>query len=121
MLSTSVQNTANEQALLSLMPARMQWAEAFCTAKRAEGLSRRTVDIYVGTLRVFIAWAALQDVAHMEALTPDDLRKFMLHLAEAGHNAGGQHHFNQVLQPGTETVSALVCGRSRANQLAPPN
>ena len=60
------------------MPAPVQWAEAFCTAKRAEGLSRRTVDIYVGVLSVFTAWAALRDVAHVEALTPDDLRKFMV-------------------------------------------
>ncbi len=55
MLSTSVQNTASEQALFSLVLAPMQWAEAFCTAKRAEDLSRRTMDIYVGALRIFIA------------------------------------------------------------------
>ena len=98
MLSTSVQNTASEQALFSLVPAPMQWAEAFCTATRAEGLSRRTLDIYVGALRIFIAWAALRNVAHVEALTPDYLRKFMLHLAEAGHNAGGQHLCYRVLK-----------------------
>lgn len=98
MLSTAVQIAANEQALFSLVPVPMQWAEAFCTAKRAEGLSRRTVAIYVGVLRMFIEWAALRNVTHMEALTPDDLRKFMLHLAEAGHNAGGQHHFFRVLK-----------------------
>ena len=73
MLSKSLQNIATDQALFSLVPAPMQWAEAFCTAKRAEGLSRRTIAIYAGTLRVFIEWAALRDVAHVEALTPDDL------------------------------------------------
>ena len=98
MLSKSLQNIATDQALFSLVPAPMQWAEAFCTAKRAEGLSRRTIAIYAGTLRVFIEWAALRDVAHVEAFTPDDLRKFMLHLAEAGHNAGGQHHYYRVLK-----------------------
>lgn len=98
MLSTAVQIDANEQALFSLVPVPMQWAEAFCTAKRAEGLSRRTVAIYVGVLRMFIEWAALRNVTHVEALTPDDLRKFMLHLAEAGHNAGGQHHFFRILK-----------------------
>lgn len=98
MLSTAVQIAANEQALFSLVPVPMQWAEAFCTAKRAEGLSRRTVAIYVGVLRMFIEWAALRNVTHVEALTPDDLRKFMLHLAEAGHNAGGQHHFFRILK-----------------------
>lgn len=98
MLSTAVQIASNEQALFSLVPVPMQWAEAFCTAKRAEGLSRRTVAIYVGVLRMFIEWAALRNVTHVEALTPDDLRKFMLHLAEAGHNAGGQHHFFRILK-----------------------
>ena len=73
MLSASLEDTANEQALFSLLPVPMQWAKAFCTAKRAEGLSRRTIAIYAGTLRVFIEWAALRDVAHVEALTPDDL------------------------------------------------
>ena len=98
MLSTSVKSNSNEQALFSLVPVPMQWAEAFCNAKRAEGLSRRTVDIYVGVMRNFIAWAALRNVAHVEALTPDDLRKFMLHLAEAGRNAGGQHLCYRVLK-----------------------
>ena len=98
MLSTAVQIDANEQALFLLVPMPMQWAEAFCTAKRAEGLSGRTVAIYVGVLRMFIEWAALRNVTHVEALIPDDLRKFMLHLAEAGHNAGGQHHFFRVLK-----------------------
>lgn len=91
MLSTSVKSTDNGQALFSLVPVPMQWAEAFCNAKRAEGLSRRTVDIYVGVMRNFTAWAALRNVAHVEALTPAGLRKFMMHLAEARLNAGGQH------------------------------
>ena len=34
----------------------------------------------------------------MEALTPDDLRKFTLYLAEADHNAGGQHLCYRVLK-----------------------
>ena len=98
MLSKSLQNIATDQALFSLVPAPMQWAEAFCTAKRAEGLSRRSIAIYAGTLRVFIEWAALRNVAAVEELTADDLRKFMLHLAEAGHNVGGQHHYYRVLK-----------------------
>ena len=98
MLSKSLQNIATDQALFSLVPAPMQWAEEFCTAKRAEGLSRRSIAIYAGTLRVFIEWAALRNVAAVEELTTDDLRKFMLHLAEAGHNVGGQHHYYRVLK-----------------------
>ena len=65
MLSKSLQNTANEQALFSLVPVPMQWVEAFCTAKRAEGLGRHTADISISVLHIFIEWAALRKMAHV--------------------------------------------------------
>ena len=98
MLSTSVKSNSNEQALFSLLPVPMQWPEAFCNAKRAEVLSRRTVNVYVDVKHNFIARTALRNVAHMEALATDDLRKFMMHLAEASRNAGGQHLCYRVLK-----------------------
>ena len=63
MLSNSLQNTANEQALFSLVTVPMQWVEAFCTAKHAEGLGRHTADISISVLHIFIAWAALRNMA----------------------------------------------------------
>ena len=68
MLSNSLQNTANEQALFSLVTVPMQWVEAFCTAKGAEGLGRHTADISIDVLRIFIAWAALHNMAHVEEM-----------------------------------------------------
>ena len=65
MMSKSLQNTANEQGLFSLVTVPMQWVDAFCTAKRAEGLGRHTADISIGVLRIFIAWAALRNVEHV--------------------------------------------------------
>ena len=41
----------------------MQWVEAFCTAKHAEGLGRHTADISISVLHIFIAWAALRNMA----------------------------------------------------------
>ena len=64
-LSKSLQNTANEQALFSLVTVPMHWVDAFCTAKRAEGLGRHTADISISVLSIFIAWAALRNMAHV--------------------------------------------------------
>ena len=68
MMSKSLQNTANKQALFSLVTVPMQWVEAFCTAKGAEGLGRHTADISIDVLRIFIAWAALHNMAHVEEM-----------------------------------------------------
>jgi site-specific recombinase XerD len=79
-------------------PDLHRWADAFLTAKRAEGLSPNTVLNYRKHLREFLRWADLRNVGSVESLTADHVRQFLLTLAEAGHNAGGQMGFYRVLK-----------------------
>ncbi|MBM4425469.1 MAG: hypothetical protein FJ030_19185 [Chloroflexi bacterium] len=92
------QNTKIEQLLFSVTPDLAKWAEAFTVAKRSEGLSRKTLELYASTLRTFIEWATLRELSSVEAITPDDLRTFMLWLAEKEHTPGGQHIFYRALK-----------------------
>jgi len=81
-----------------VMPDIARWAEAFLTAKRAEGASRKTIVAYGECLTKFLRWATTRNFSTVEGLTPPDLREFMLFLAERGHNSGGQHMHFRVLK-----------------------
>ncbi len=99
MATDTERKTETDQPLfLTVTPDLARWAEAFTTAKRSEGLSPRTLAIYADTLRTFTEWAMLRNLSIVEAITPDDLRTFMLWLAEGGHNAGGQHQHYRVVK-----------------------
>jgi len=70
--------------------------ETFLTARRAEGISKRTIDYYREKLTVFLAFCEAQAVTQIQDVTPHLLRRFMLVLAET-HNPGGQHaHYRAV-------------------------
>lgn len=71
--------------------------ETFLTARRAEGLARRTLEDYQDKLKVFISYCESQAVTQVQDVTPDLLRRFMLKLAET-HNPGGQHGFYRVIR-----------------------
>lgn len=58
-------------------------------------LAPRTLAIYRGCLGAFLAWAGPRDT---DAVTADDLRRYMLHLQAQGHNPGGQHLAFRVLR-----------------------
>jgi site-specific recombinase XerD len=66
--------------------------ETFLTARKAEGLSKSTIDYYREKLTVFLAFCEAQAVTQLQDVTPDLLRRFMLKMAET-HNPGGQHGF----------------------------
>lgn len=71
--------------------------ETFLTARRAEGLAKRTLKDYQDKLRTFVSFCDSQAITQLENLTPDLLRRFMLKLAET-HNPGGQHGFYRVIR-----------------------
>lgn len=97
-METRTETNQTPSLTFAVTPDLRRWAEAFMTAKRAEGLARRTIAIYGQHLRPFLEWSERRNVSAVEAVTPDDLRAFMLWLADGGHNAGGQHVFFRVLK-----------------------
>src|SRR5687768_13804655 len=71
--------------------------ETFLTARKAEGLSKSTLNYYREKLTVFLAFCEAQAVTQIHDVTPDLLRRFMLKLAET-HNPGGQHAFYRAVR-----------------------
>lgn len=71
-----------------------EWVARFLTAKRAAGLTPRTVAFYDAKLKPFVACTGSSTV---EAVDADVLRGFLLHLQATGHNPGGVHaHYRAV-------------------------
>jgi site-specific recombinase XerD len=89
---------SNQLLFATVTPDLARWADAFITAKRSESLSRKTLAIYAAALQTFTRWAGLRGLAAVEAITANDLRTFMLWLAQEGRNAGGQHICFRVLR-----------------------
>ena len=74
-----------------------QDVRAFLIDCEARRLSPTTVERYARELRYFRTWAEQQHVTATPAVTPDLLRRYLLHLAES-RNAGGQHIAFRVLK-----------------------
>jgi integrase/recombinase XerD len=71
--------------------------ETFLTARKAEGVAKRTLEYYREKLTVFLAYCEAQAVTQIQDVTADLLRRFMLKLAET-HNQGGQHGFYRAVR-----------------------
>ena len=91
-------NTAATQGL-SILPQTgiLQDVRAFLIDCEARRLSPTTVERYGRELRYFRIWAEGQKVTDPMAITPDLLRRYLLHLARV-RNAGGQHIAFRVLR-----------------------
>jgi site-specific recombinase XerD len=73
------------------------WLEAFLVDRRSQNLSPHTLRYYRTHLGKFSAYCESQAVSVIEQITPDVLRRFLLWLDAAGHNAGGIHgHYRAV-------------------------
>lgn len=77
--------------------AIMQDARAFLVDCQARRLAPSTVQRYGRELRLFRLWAEGQPVTAVQDITPDLLRRYLLHLAET-RNPGGQHIAYRVLK-----------------------
>lgn len=65
-------------------------AETFITARRAEGLSKSTLEYYREKINIFLVWCEAQAVTQVQDVTADSLRRFILTMGET-HNPGGVH------------------------------
>jgi nitroreductase len=89
---------ADTTKLVLTVPDLARWADGFNTAKRAEGLSPRTLVIYREKLAAFVTFALGHGVQDAEHIDPDLIRQWLLTLEERGHNPGGVAQFYRVLK-----------------------
>jgi site-specific recombinase XerD len=65
--------------------------EAFLSDKKSQNLSRATLGFYHEKLLRFTEYCEGRAIKSILQITPNDLRQYMLHLEEKGHNPGGCH------------------------------
>ncbi len=79
-------------------PDLRSWADAFLNAKKAESASANTLATYGKCLAPFLEWCALRSVNTITDVTAEQLRAYLLHLEETGHNAGGRHIYYRTIK-----------------------
>jgi site-specific recombinase XerD len=67
------------------------WLEAFLVDRKAQNMSPGTVRFYREKLKLFSGYCDGQVINRISEITPDILRRWLLHLQERGHNPGGVH------------------------------
>jgi len=58
---------------------------------RARGCKKTTIAYYRAKIGHFIAWLESQGVVEVESISRDDIRRYLVHMQNTGHNAGGVH------------------------------
>jgi integrase/recombinase XerD len=72
--------------------------DSFLKDRKAQNLTKGTVQFYRYNLNVFIEYCKSQEVKLVSQITPQFLRDFLLLLEERGHNSGGTHVFYRVVK-----------------------
>ena len=67
------------------------WIEAFLIDRKAQNLTKGSIEYYQEKLGIFIKYCDAQIVSDITEITPNFLRQFLIHLEEQGHNPGGVH------------------------------
>jgi site-specific recombinase XerD len=67
------------------------WIEAFLIDRKAQNLTKGSIEYYQEKLGIFIKYCDAQVVSDLREITPNFLRQFLIHLEEQGHNPGGVH------------------------------
>jgi site-specific recombinase XerD len=67
------------------------WVDSFLYDRKTQNMSDGTLHYYRTKLRNFIVYCESQQIARMDQITPDALRRYMTFLEDTGHNAGGRH------------------------------
>ena len=75
----------------------LTWLEAFLIDRKAQGLAQGTIGFYRLKLSHFADFCESQAITQISQIDPNTLRKFLMILAENGHNPGGIHaHYRTV-------------------------
>ena len=73
-------------------------AAAFLLDRKAQNLTRKTLEFYRLNLQKFIDWCDTQAVKTIQQITPELLRAFFVAMTEKGHTAGGVHAFYRTVR-----------------------
>lgn len=76
----------------------ISWVEAFLIDRKAQHLTPGTIRYYRQKIKLFTDYCEGQVISQVIELTPDILRRFLLHLEDTGHNAGGVHSAYRTLR-----------------------
>lgn len=63
--------------------------ESFLVDRKTQNLQPKTVDFYREKFGAFLTFCESRMLKNVDDITPDDLRYFLLWLADTGHNPGG--------------------------------
>lgn len=67
----------------------IQDLQEFFLDRQARNLAPKTLLWYSHALTHWITYATEQGITHTDRITPSSIRRFLVTLAEQGHNAGG--------------------------------
>jgi len=67
------------------------WAEAFLIDRKAQNMSKGTLEFYKKKIKYFNDYCETQAVTQITQITPNLIREFLLDLENKGHNPGGIH------------------------------
>jgi site-specific recombinase XerD len=73
-------------------------AAAFLLDRKAQNLTKKTLDFYRMNLQTFINWCDTQAVKTIDQITPELLRAFFVAMTDKGHKAGGVHAFYRTIR-----------------------
>lgn len=90
----------------------LTWIEAFLVDRKAQNMSKGTLQYYQKKLRHFSNFCEGQAVKNISQITPTLLREYILDFESKGHNAGGCHQAYR-------TVKTFL--RWWENEVEPPN
>lgn len=76
----------------------LTWVEAFLVARKSENLTLGSIQYHREKLANFLAYCDGQVITRLSQLTPDNLRRYLVHLADTGHNSGGVAGFYRSLK-----------------------
>lgn len=105
--------TATSHMIRQILQSALQdEIAAFLVDRRARGLSRRTIQFYGEELRHWHIWAQVQGIRDLQAITPRNLRAWLVKLGER-RNPGGVHASYRALR-------AFLRWAWEENDLPPP-
>jgi site-specific recombinase XerD len=67
------------------------WVESFLFDRKAQNMAAGTLTYYQVKLRCFTSYCDTRHIDRIGQITADELRRFLSHLEETGHNPGGRH------------------------------
>jgi site-specific recombinase XerD len=105
MFSTQVNQRTLEDYLLV-------WIDAFLVDRKAQNVSRATLEFYRTKLKLFTDYCEGQQVKQVSQINPSLIREFLLSLEATGHNSGGIHAVHR-------SVRAFL--KSWENEVEPDN